>query len=114
MKACLDPDIPVLSPALETRVLTGFALAAAVGYFIATGDMQEEIVSTEIYENVANDAGILGGAASLFGGLKAMQGEMETAAETASEIESAPFLIGPLINNLRLGIQFFLEAIGLL
>jgi ubiquinol oxidase len=33
MKSCLDPKEATLSPALESRVLTGVALASSVGYF---------------------------------------------------------------------------------
>jgi hypothetical protein len=124
MKACLDPSVPVLSPALETRLLTGFALAATVGYFIATGDIQDGLSSTEVLEN-ADDAiisdtvgfvdSILGGATALFGGLNAIQGEAETAAETATEIEelaSTGSLFVPLSNSVKEGLLIFFEALG--
>lgn len=167
MKACLDPSVPVLSPALETRLLTGFALAATVGYFIATGDIQDGLSSTEVLEN-ADDAiisdtvgfvdsilggatalfgglnglsskevlenaddslisdavvadvasfveGTLSGVAALFGGLNAIQGEAETAAETATEIEelaSTGSLFVPLSNSVKEGLLIFFEALG--
>lgn len=126
MKACLDPTIPVLSPALETRILTGFALAASVGYFISTGEIPDDLGSTatELLEG-ADDTmitdtivdGILGGVAGLFGGLGALQGEAETAVEAASEIEelaSSGNLFVPLLNNLRQGLLFILEALRFL
>jgi len=39
MKACLDPEVSVLSPSLEKKLLTGVALGATVGYFLSTGDL---------------------------------------------------------------------------
>lgn len=41
MKACLDPNVAVASPSLEKKILTGVALAAAVGYFVSTGDFAD-------------------------------------------------------------------------
>jgi ubiquinol oxidase len=123
MKACLDPSIPVLSPALEARVLTGFALAASVGYFMSTGELLSDVdlaASTAELLDAADDTvltdsplwdGIVGGAAALFGGLK---GEaVESAAETASEIEEIA-LVPVLLNYFRQGLAFFLEVLGLL
>ena len=39
MQACLDPDVSVMSPSLEKKVMTGLALGATVGYFLSTGDL---------------------------------------------------------------------------
>ena len=41
MKACLDPDVAVLSPSLEKKVLTGVALVAAFSYFLTAGDIPD-------------------------------------------------------------------------
>ncbi len=38
MKACLDPSIPVISPSLEVRLLTGLALSVALFNFIPTAE----------------------------------------------------------------------------
>ena len=82
MKACLDPKVAVLSPSLERRFVTGAALAAAIGYFLATnvdvtmsdlsslGDSSDAIISDFMEEvadestssmfEVTEDVGILG------------------------------------------------------
>jgi hypothetical protein len=41
MKACLDPSVAVKSPSMEQRVLTGIAVAAAISYFLSTGDVAD-------------------------------------------------------------------------
>lgn len=75
MKACLDPKVAVLSPALESRVLTGFALASVASVVIGTvtgGDVSTDMMSTELFEGIDGATivdGIMGGAAALFGGL---------------------------------------------
>eukprot|EP00804_Cyclotella_cryptica_P030582 CCRYP_020013-RB/>CCRYP_020013-RB protein AED:0.15 eAED:0.15 QI:0/-1/0/1/-1/1/1/0/512 len=46
MKSCLDPKEATLSPALESRVLTGVALAASVGYFFGESAMLERVSSS--------------------------------------------------------------------
>jgi len=116
MKACLDPNIPVLSPALETRVLTGFALAAIVGYVISTGISPEGLNPSEIIEGlddtVVSDTildGILGGAAALFGGSKLTQNEVETAVEIENEL--AGVSMAAIINYLRQALISFFEAL---
>jgi hypothetical protein len=38
MKACLDPSIPVISPSLEVRLLTGLALSVALVNLIPTAE----------------------------------------------------------------------------
>jgi hypothetical protein len=48
MKACLDPNVPVLSPSLEIRFLTGLALSATV-LVLATGDGAD--ISSEMIES---------------------------------------------------------------
>jgi len=99
MKACLDPNVAVLSPSLETRVLTGLALAASVGYFVSTGEFSE-VTGSELLEGADETIladpvidGLLGGAAALLQGLK--QGteegvigreEIEGAVEVAEEV----------------------------
>ena len=122
MKACLDPSIPVLSPALETRVLTGFALVATVGYFIATGDIQDEGFSLELFEGTDDVIGtdaivdkIITGAAALVGGLKAVEADKETL-EGAAEIEELTSTVGlhALMASIRKGLVYLLEALRLL
>ena len=46
MKSCLDPKEATLSPALESRVLTGVALASAVGYFFGDSVTLETLTNT--------------------------------------------------------------------
>jgi len=84
MKACLDPSVPVLSPALETRVLVGFALAASVGYFVSTGDFLSTEIIDGLDDAVMSDTlvdVILGGAAAVFGGLNKLQVDADIGAE---------------------------------
>ncbi|KAL7533274.1 hypothetical protein ACHAXR_005137 [Thalassiosira sp. AJA248-18] len=40
MGSCLDPKVAVLSPALESRVLTGMALAAGASAFLGSGGIE--------------------------------------------------------------------------
>ena len=84
MKACLDPKVAVLSPALESRVLTGLALASVASVVIGSvtgGDISPDMLSTEFFEGLDGSTvvdGILGGAAALFGGLGESEvGEIE-------------------------------------
>ena len=51
MTSCLDPTEPVLSPGLESRVLTGVALAASVGYFFDSAGGLTKV--TEFMESVS-------------------------------------------------------------
>ena len=46
MKSCLDPKEVTLSPALESRVLTGVALASAAGYFFGDTVTIDTLAST--------------------------------------------------------------------
>ena len=46
MKSCLDPTEATLSPALESRVLTGVALAASVGYFFGDSATLDSLTSS--------------------------------------------------------------------
>lgn len=116
MKACLDPNIPVLSPALEIRVLTGFALAAIAGYLVSTGNAPEGLNPTELLEG-ADDTiitdtvldGIIGGAAALFGGMNALENEVETAAEIENGIAATG--LSTVMNSLRQAIIAFFEAL---
>jgi len=117
MKACLDPNIPVLSPALETRVLTGFALAAIAGYIASTGNAPEGLNPTELLEGLDDTAiadtildGIIGGAAALFGGMKSLENDVETAAEIESGIAAGGGL-SVVLNTLRQALIAFLEAL---
>jgi len=52
MKACLDPNVPVISPSLETRFLTGVALSSAVGYLLSSGDFADFFADVELIENI--------------------------------------------------------------
>jgi len=71
MKACLDPRVPVLSPALEGRVLTGLALASVSAVFLSMAEVPTDMVSTEFFEGIDGTLldGIIGGAAALFGSI---------------------------------------------
>ncbi len=59
MKACLDPSVAIVSPSLETRLLTGVALSAALGYYqsATVSEMSPELMqgleeSLPVAENV--------------------------------------------------------------
>lgn len=41
MKACLDPNVPVISPSLEVRLLTGLALSVALINVLPTDDLTD-------------------------------------------------------------------------
>lgn len=91
MKSCLDPKEPVLSPALESRVLTGVALASSVGYLLGSAvdwtqmaDFMESASSGTDLDNVLTESatrsspildGIIGGIASFANGLQEMAGD---------------------------------------
>lgn len=79
MKACLDPNVAVISPSLETRFLTGVALSAAVGYVLSTGDYVD--ISPELMEGIDESLpvsegvlqNLLGGFASMLPGLQKIE-----------------------------------------
>ena len=54
MKACLDPEVSVLSPSLETRFLIGIALSAATGNFLSIDDTVD--VSPMLVEGAVVDS----------------------------------------------------------
>ena len=58
MKSCLDPKEATLSPALESRVLTGVALASAVGYFFGDSATMETLTNT--LNQVSSGGGLQG------------------------------------------------------
>ena len=116
MKACLDPNVAVISPSLETRFLTGVALSAAVGYFLSTGefvDVSPELVegideSLPATESVLQD--VLGGFASVLQGLKVIEDEgVETFIEGESSLDAE--IILQIVKKTMISI---LEALGLL
>jgi ubiquinol oxidase len=115
MKACLDPEVAVISPSLETRFLTGVALSAAVGYFLTTGDFTE--ISPEIAEGLDDSIpavdSLFGGVASMLQGLKVVE---EEGAEALIEEESLFAVFSPELVAASVR-QFFiavLKALGLL
>eukprot|EP00569_Conticribra_weissflogii_P004956 CAMPEP_0171332290 /NCGR_PEP_ID=MMETSP0878-20121228/3255_1 /TAXON_ID=67004 /ORGANISM="Thalassiosira weissflogii, Strain CCMP1336" /LENGTH=640 /DNA_ID=CAMNT_0011832989 /DNA_START=300 /DNA_END=2222 /DNA_ORIENTATION=- len=91
MKSCLDPKEPVLSPALESRALTGVALASSVGFLLGSvgdwtqlADFVDSASSGIDLDNVLTESatrsspildGIIGGIASFANGLKEMAGD---------------------------------------
>lgn len=54
MKACLDPSVAVKSPSLEKRVVTGIAVAAAISYFLSTGDIGDLSDFTGVLDGVGD------------------------------------------------------------
>jgi hypothetical protein len=91
MTACLDPTVAVRSPAIEKKILTGLALAAAAsvivsatGAFVPTdiavdGTSLEGLASGGLFEGVTAGAAAL--AAQIMGGVS--QGVTETAYSAA-------------------------------
>ncbi len=91
MKSCLDPNEPVLSPALESRALTGVALASSVGFLLGTvgdwtpltdlldgtstvADLDSVLAESATRSSPILD-GIIGGIASFANGLQEMAGD---------------------------------------
>lgn len=110
MKACLDPNVPLLSPSLENRVLTGLALTAAVGYFVSSGGL-EGATSSEVFDGAMADPiidSVLAGAAAIFGGAN-MAEEATDAAEVEGLIQSGA--LGSILEGLK---SIFLTFIRLL
>jgi len=116
MKACLDPNVAVISPSLETRFLTGVALSATVGYFLTTGDFAD--ISPELIEGIDESLpaseGLLQnvgvGFASLARGLKVIE---EEGAQTFVEREGI-ISTEVILTAIKDGVVAFLEALGLL
>jgi len=48
MTSCLDPTVATLSPGLESRVLTGMALAAGTNVFLASGALDSLTLSSSL------------------------------------------------------------------
>jgi len=118
MKACLDPNIAVMSPSLETRFLTGVALSTMIGYFLSTGALVDIMDPTEITENIDESMpltetafqSLLGGLASLLQGLKEIESD-------GAIIENESFVstsLDAIVPVLKQGIVSLLEALGLL
>lgn len=56
MKACLDPNVAVQSPAIEKQFLVGGAIVAAAAYFVSTGDTSMfEGSGTELLDSVGEE-----------------------------------------------------------
>ena len=113
MKACLDPSIPVLTPALETRVLIGLGLAASAAFILSSGGSVEDVLGTETVEGVDGTIleGIVGAGAALIGGMREVMGE-SGAEEVVEEAGVAGFEVSMFFNFLRQAFTAFLEALG--
>lgn len=100
MKACLDPSIPLLSPSLENRALTGLALTAVVGYFLSTGGLEglgtSEIIDGAL-ENPIVDS-VLAGASAAFGAANMIEDSTD-AIEVEELIQSGA--LGPILEVLK-------------
>ena len=109
MQACLDPRVPVLSPALEGRVLTGFALASISAVFLTTiGEVPTtDMVSTGIFDGIDGTLldGIVGGAAAFFGGI----GESADISEAEGILEG---IDGTLLDTVMSNTAAFFGGIG--
>eukprot|EP00551_Chaetoceros_affinis_P007779 CAMPEP_0203670360 /NCGR_PEP_ID=MMETSP0090-20130426/6448_1 /ASSEMBLY_ACC=CAM_ASM_001088 /TAXON_ID=426623 /ORGANISM="Chaetoceros affinis, Strain CCMP159" /LENGTH=547 /DNA_ID=CAMNT_0050535193 /DNA_START=83 /DNA_END=1726 /DNA_ORIENTATION=+ len=119
MKACLDPNVAVISPSLETRFLTGVALTSAVGYLLTTGDLVD--FSPELMEGIdevlPSSEGwlenLVGGFAYMLQGPKMVEGEgAETVAEGAAGLFEA-FDSELILTGLSELVLTLLKAIGL-
>lgn len=58
MKSCLDPKEVTLSPALESRVLTGVALASAAGYFFGDSATLDSLAGS--FKQLSSGGGLEG------------------------------------------------------
>lgn len=108
MKSCLDPAEPVLSPGLETRVLTGVALAASVGYLSKTV-IELDSISDTLMGSDALDA-IIGDVVDTdpFGGIVNFFTGMGQAVESTDADEATGSAVGE-IGGITEGLE--LEAI---
>jgi len=120
MKACLDPQVAVLSPSLEIRALTGLALAASVGYYIATGDLSPADVTSDIIDGVDDTIlgdsfveAIIGAIAAFIQGIQSFNegaGDLEQEVEVAEEVAAAGG-IAVLFENFRQALAEILKLL---
>lgn len=110
MKACLDPSVPLLSPSLENRFLTGLALTATVGYFVSSGGL-EGVSSSEVVDGAMIDPlvdSVLAGAAAMIGGASVAE-EATDAAEFEGLVQSGA--LGYILDGFK---SIFLALIRLI
>ena len=114
MKACLDPSVPVLTPALEARVLIGLGLAASAAFILSSGGSVEDVLGTETVEGVDGTIleGIVGAGAALLGGMREAMSD-GGAEEVVEEAGVASFEVSMFFTFLRQAFTAFLEALGI-
>ena len=102
MKACLDPNVAILSPSLETRFLTCVAFSAAVGLFQTATDVSD--VSPGLVQGLESLPVVESVAPSIFETISSMITGEEI--DFTISTDSLPALLG-LIEQ---GIISFLDA----
>jgi hypothetical protein len=63
MQTCLDPEATISAPSKEKRVLAGIAFAAAVGFYLSTGNGVDVTDVTDVAD-AAGDAALGDGSAA--------------------------------------------------
>ena len=102
MKSCLDPKEATLSPALESRVLTGVALASAVGYFFGDSATLDNLASG--FKQLSSGGGLQGleGLTDLADGAADLDSVLtETASGDASLMNGVVGGLAGLANGIR-------------
>lgn len=102
MKACLDPNVAIVSPSLETRFLTGVALSAAVGLFQTTTDISD--VSPGLVQGLESYPVVESVAPSIFETISSLIAGEET------DIVLSADLLPSLLGLVEQGIISFLDA----
>jgi len=101
MKSCLDPAVAVLSPSLESRAVTGVALAAIVASLLSGGDfLADSGFIGGLDDTIASETmmgGLIGAAANLVQSLGATLEEgSDLAAEADGELQAVSGLASML------------------
>lgn len=89
MKACLDPNVALVSPSIERRLLTAAALVSSVGAWVATGGGSPTEMGVDGVEGLGSIADKVETAAA---GIAAVAGQVlgnGASADTVEGVESA-------------------------
>lgn len=121
MQACLDPNVSVMSPSLEKKLMTGLALGATVGYFFSTGDLidlndigsvsdiTDNINLIELIDEEAGDASVINSVVDgIVGAIVGLSAGLSNLEETEiGELALFEALLAPLKQFLFFVIEIF-------
>ena len=103
MKACLDPNVAVQSPAIEKQILVGGAILAAVSYFASTGDFGGfESLDIDTLIDTVEESPILDSLSDIdFNGLTNLGEQLLTEEEDAGSLINQLFIDGTILTSLE-------------